>query len=116
MSTPPVHVTLYLEHRVATAVDLSGLRGRAMVAGIAEYSCEVGRGKHSRRFTWHVHCRRAVAEMLIREIEAVRGKSDDDGLRRECDRTVATVRAELDGAAPQPNLRGTDFAYLGDGH
>jgi hypothetical protein len=98
---------ILLSHVVANAVDIQGLRARARAKGIADYGCEVGHGKGSRRFIWHVHCQPEVAELLLEEIAAV-GKADPS-LASDCDRAIADIQKEL--ASPTsyvPAIRSPD--------
>jgi hypothetical protein len=94
--------TLYIDSAVAQAIDLRDTRGRARATGIEDFAAEVGHGKFARRSIWHVHCGRAVAEMLIKDIDGASQQSESASFRQSCAIAIATIRAEL--AAPQQRL------------
>lgn len=103
---------ILLSDAIAKAVKLSELRIRARDAGIAEYHCETGHGKGSRRFTWHLHCRRDVADLLLREVDELAVRAEHHAVRAAAVKAAADIRAEIanDGkfspADFRPNLGG----------
>jgi hypothetical protein len=91
-----VRFSIELPDSVAKAVDVEGLRGRARAKGIADFACEVGHGRGTRRFIWHLHCSREVTELLVSELDQVSGTAATLDVRDSCARVAVVVRGELD--------------------
>lgn len=94
-----------VSHIVAKATKLQSLRSRAKEKGIADYACEVGHGRGSRRYVWHYHGSRETAHLLADECAAIAIATEDDRIRDECTRARAQILAELArDAAPSTGM------------
>ena len=88
--------SIELPHSVIKAANVESLRGRARDRGIADFACELGHGKGTRRFIWHLHCSIDVAQLLIEDLDRLRASAEHLAVRNECASVVAILRDAIE--------------------